>query len=428
MGQRAALASAIISAMTIGITGPRRRAPWRGAVVVLIIAAVVLLICMVVLAFTADLLVDWLWFSTIGYLGVFWTTIVAEAEVFFAVFLATAIILWVNGLVASRLARSPWAYRPADFEWKRTGVVTLPDVLEFLRLRLPWPVVVTGGASLLAVLVAWGEVHNWGVFLRFLYQVPYGASDPLYDKDIGFYVFALPAYVVIKNWMLLTLLLSALFAGAIYWVHGHIEYGAQRRSMSPTAIAHGSVLLGFFFVVKAWSYGLDRYLLLYHDNGVVVGASYTDIHVELPVLWLLIGLSIVAAYAAWANLWARTYRLPAAAALLVFGAAFVLSGMVPGLFRHVFVKPSELERERPFIERNIALTQRAYNLHQITAKPFSAEQDLTSETLEANKATIDNIRLWDWQPLMDAYVQLQEIRTYYKFHDVDVDRYWLNAA
>jgi Uncharacterised protein family (UPF0182) len=89
---------------------------------------------------------------------------------------------------------------------------------------------------------------------------------PLYDKDIGFYLFALPAYVVIKNWMLVTLLLSALFAGAIYWGHGHIEYDAQRRSMSPTAIAHGSVLLGFFFVVKAWSYGLDRYLLLYHDS------------------------------------------------------------------------------------------------------------------------------------------------------------------
>src|SRR5256884_1382803 len=183
----------------------------------------------------------------------------------------------------------------------------------------------------------------------------------------------MPAYVVVNNWMLLTLFLSALFAGAVYWVHGHIEYDSQRRSMSPTAIAHGSVLLGFFFAVKAWSYGLDRYLLLYGDNGVVVGASYTDIHVELPVLWLLIGLSIVAALAAWANLWVRTYRLPAAAAVLVFGGSFLLSGMVPGLFPHVFVKPSELERGRPFIERNIPLTPRAYNLHQITAKTFSAQ-------------------------------------------------------
>ena len=285
-----------------------------------------------------------------------------------------------------------------------------------------------GGASFIAMLVGWGEIHNWGVFLRFLYQVLYGASDPLYDKDIGFYLFSLPAYVVIKNWMLLTLFLSALFVGAVYWVHGDIEYDAQRRSISPTAIAHGSVLLGFFFAVKAWSYSLDRYLLLYGDNGVVVGASYTDIHVELPVLWLLIGFSIVAAFAAWANLRVRTYRLPAAAAVLVFGGSFVLSGVVPGLFQRLFVKPDELQLEKPYIERNIALTQQAYNLRQIAAKSFPADQNLTFKTLEANKATIDNIRLWDWQPLMDAYVQLQEIRTYYKFHDVDVDRYWLDAA
>src|SRR6266567_3154783 len=421
MGQRAALASAIISAMTIGITGPRRRAPWRGAVVVLIIAAIVLSICLILLGLTGDFLVDWLWFSTIGYSDVFWTTIVAEAEVFFAVFVATAIILWVNGSLASRFARSPWTQRPADFEWKRTGVATLPDVLEFMRHRLPWPLVIAGGASVLAVLVAWGEVHNWDVFLRYFYQVPYGANDPLYDKDIGFYLFSLPAYVVIKNWMLLTLFLSALFAGAVYWVHGDIEYDIQRRSMSPTSIAHGSVLLSFFFAVKAWSYGLDRYLLLFGDNGVVVGASYTDIHVELPVLWLLIGLSTVAVFAAWANLRVRTYRLPAAAALLVFGGSFVLSGVVPTLFQRVFVKPSELQLEKPYIERNIALTQQAYNLRQITTKPFPAEQDLTFKTLEANKATIDNIRLWDWQPLIDTYAQLQEIRTYYKFHDVDVE-------
>jgi uncharacterized membrane protein (UPF0182 family) len=414
--------------MTIGIIGPRRRAPWRGVVVALLIAATGAAICLLLLGLMGDFLVDWLWFSSVGYLHVFWTTIFAEAVVFFTVFLATAIILWVNGLLASSFARSPWTQRPADLEWKRAGVATLPDVLELLRHRLPWPLVIAGGASVLAVLVAWGEVHNWGVFLRFFYQVPYGANDPLYDKDISFYLFSLPAYVVIKNWMLLTIFLSALFAGAVYWVHGDIQYDAQRRSISPTAIAHGSVLLGFFFGVKAWSYGLDRYLLLYGDNGVVVGASYTDIHVELPMLWLLIGLSIVAAFAAWANLWIRTYRLPAAAAVLVFGGSFVLSGMVPGLFRHVFVKPSELEREKPFIERNIALTQRAYNLHQITAKPFPAEQDLTFETLEDNKATIDNIRLWDWQPLIDTYAQLQEIRTYYKFHDVDVDRYWLDGA
>ena len=414
--------------MTMQITRSRRRASWQGALRLLIIAVIIFFICLILLDLISGFLVDWLWFSAIGYFGVFWTIILAKVEVYFAVFLATTIILWVNGSLAFRFARSQRSQRLAEFEWKTTGAATLPEVLEFTRQRLPWPVAIVCGACIIAALVAWGEVNNWDLFLRFLYQVPYGANDPLYSNDIGFYLFTLPAYIATKNWMLLTLFLSALFAGAIYWVHGHIEHTAQRPSMSPAAIAHGSVLLGFFFAVKAWSYGLDRYLLLYGDNGVVVGASYTDIHVGLPVLWLLIGLSIVATFAAWANVRVRTYRIPVAAAVLVFGGSFVLSEVIPGIFQRVFVKPSELQLERPYIQRNIALTQQAYDLHQITAKPFPAEQDLTLKTLEANKATIDNIRLWDWNPLMDAYVQLQEIRTYYKFHDADVDRYWLDGA
>ena len=414
--------------MTMQITRSRRRASWQGALRLLVIGVIIFFICLILLDLISGFLVDWLWFSAIGYFGVFWTIIFAKAEVFFAVFLATAIILWVNGSLAFRFARSQRSQRPTEFEWKPSGVVTLPEVLEFTRHRLPWTVVIICGACILAALVAWGQVNNWGVFLQFLYQVPYGASDPLYSNDISFYLFNLPAYIANKNWMLLALFMSALFAGAIYWVHGDIEYAAQRRSMSPTVIAHGSALLGFFFAVKAYSYYLDRYLLLYGDNGVVVGASYTDIHVGLPVLWLLIGLSIVAAFAAWANVRVRTYRIPAAAAVLVFGGSLVLSEVVPGFFQRVFVKPNELQLEKPYIQRNIALTQQAYDLHQITAKPFPAEQDLTLKTLEANKATIDNIRLWDWNPLMDAYVQLQEIRTYYKFHDVDVDRYWLDGA
>jgi uncharacterized membrane protein (UPF0182 family) len=392
------------------------------------VAVVIFIICVILLTIFAGFLVDWLWFSEVGYLDVFWTTIVAEVAIFIAVFIATSIMLWVNGLLALRFSQTGLGYRPVTLPWQSSGTATLPDALELLRDRLPWRVAIPLAACLLALLVAWGQVDSWAIFLRFLYQVPAGASDPLYNKDIGFYLFALPAYVAIKNWMLFTLFLSALFAGAIYLVHGDIEYNIHRRSVTPAVIAHGSVLLGLFFAVKAWSYALDRYLLLYGDNGVVVGASYTDIHVGLPVLWLLIGLSIIAAIAAWVNVKVRTFRIPVAAAVLVFGASIVFSGVIPALFNRIFVKPNELQLEKPYIQRNIALTQLAYNLHQITAKPFPAEQDLTLKTLETNKATIDNIRLWDWQPLMDAYMQLQEIRTYYKFHDVDVDRYWLDGA
>jgi uncharacterized protein len=414
--------------MTIGITGPERKAPRRSAVVGFIIAAVVIGIFLILLGLASDFLVDWLWFSSIGYLQVFWTTIGAKAAVFFAVWTATAVTLWLNGWLAARLARRQPTQSVAGFVWQAAGNVPPPDLLVFMRDRLPWPRVIAGAAALIALLVAAIEVGNWNVFLQFLYRVPYGADDPLFNKDIGFYLFVLPAYVIIKNWMLLTLVLSALFAGIIYRVHGEIEYDMHHRSMSPTVIAHGSALLGLLFVVEAASYGLDRYLLLYADNGVVVGASYTDVHVKLPLLWLLIGLSIVAALTAWANVWIRTYRLPAAAVFLFVIGTLVLSGVTPALFRQVFVKPSELQLEKPYIERNIALTRQAYNLHQVAAKPFAAEQKLTAKTLEANKATIENIRLWDWTPLSDTYAQLQEIRTYYKFHDLDVDRYWLDGS
>jgi len=413
--------------MTIGITGPEPKVPRQSAMVRIIIAAIVVGICLLLLSLATDLLVDWLWFSSIGYLQVFWTTIGAETVVFLAVWTGTAIPLWLNGWLAVRVVRRRSTQVAAAFGWKAAGPAP-PDLLAIMRDRLQWSWIVAGGAGLLAMLVAAAEVGNWGVILQFFYHVPFGADDPLFNKDISFYLFVLPTYILIKNWMLLTLVLSALFAAAIYWVHGEIEYDVHHRSMSPTAIAHGSALLGLLFVVKAFSYGLDRYLLLYGDNGVVVGASYTDVHVGIPGLWLLIGFSIIGAFAAWANLRERTYRLPAAAFFLVAIGSFVLSGAVPVLFRQFFVKPSELQLEKPYIERNIALTRRAYNLDQVATKPFTAEQTLTFKTLDANKATIENIRLWDWLPLSDTYAQLQEIRTYYKFHDLDVDRYWLDGS
>ena len=148
--------------------------------------------------------------------------------------------------------------------------------------------------------------------------------------------------------------------------------------MSQTAIAHGSALLGVFFAVKAWSYWLDRFLLLYDDNGVVVGASYTGVHVELPVLWGLIGLSLIAAIASWANLQIRTYKLPVAATVLVFGSALVLAEVFPVLFERLFVKPDELRLEQPYLERNITAHPRGLQSssdHRQTV-PRRAEPDV----------------------------------------------------
>jgi uncharacterized membrane protein (UPF0182 family) len=231
--------------MTIGITGPERKVPGQNAVVGFIIAAFVVGICLILLGLASDFLVDWLWFSSIDYLQVFWTTIVAEAVIFFAVWTATAVILGLNGLLALRFARRQPTQALAASAWIPNGNVPPPNLVTVMRDRLPWRLVIASGVGYFALLVAAGEVGNWGVYLQFFYHVPYGADDPLYNKDISFYLFVLPAYILIKNWMLLLLVLNALSAGMIYCVHGDIEYDIHHRSSSLRWQTYGSAPTGF---------------------------------------------------------------------------------------------------------------------------------------------------------------------------------------
>ena len=270
---------------------------WRGIPV----AIIVIVACLIALGLATDFLVDWLWFSTVGYFDVFWTIFGAKAILFFAVFALSTVALWINGTLAFRVARRRGPWLPVSFDrgsaTLRTLSETVPELFGLAPPQLPWRFLVPGVAVVLGILIAMGETGNWDVVLRFIQQAPYGQHDPLYGRDIGFYLFSLPAYVALKNWMLLTVAWSALVAGAVYWAHGDVMLDKGRRRMSSAAVTHGSALLGFFFAVKTWSYGLDRFLLLYGDNGVVVGAGYTDVHVELPVLWTLMALASVATLA-----------------------------------------------------------------------------------------------------------------------------------
>jgi uncharacterized protein len=393
------------------------------------------LVAVIVLLFAlgriTSVIVDWAWFSSIGYVGVFWTAFATKAALFVVVFAVSTLFLWANAALALRSAGKPRPRLPAAFDPHAT-VRALPGPMAgsygIPLSPLLWRLLALALALVLGLLIAMGETGRWDLILRFVYQAPYGRNDPLFDKDIGFYLFSLPVYVAVKNWLLWILLLATLMAGSIYYLHDDISLDPPPRRFSSAAIAHASALLGLYFAIKAWSYALDRYLMLYDDNGVVVGAGYTDVHVELPALWLLIVLAVVAAIVAWANVRLRTIRLVIAAPLLVFGGSFLFAEVIPGLFERFFVKPNELQLETPYIQRNIAFTREAYNLVQIAVKPFPAEQNLTFQSLKDNSGSIDNIRLWDWQPLMDTYAQLQEIRTYYRFLDVDVDRYHLDGS
>lgn len=394
-----------------------------------IVLAVALIVgCLIILGFLSGLLVDWAWFSSIGFAAIFWTILGAKLALFAAAFVATGIVVWVNGSIASRAASSPTYLRPVRTPWESPGSNQLPAVIERLIGRLPWRRLIAGISVAVATLVAIGCADNWNLVLSYLAQTPYGRSDPLYGNDLSFYLFSLPTYVALKDWMLFVLVLNALFAAVVYWTCGEIAFDARRRFVSVAAAAHGSVLLGLYFAIEAWSFDLDRYMLLYGDNGVVVGASYTDIHVELPILMALIALCCIAAIASFANVRLRSLKIPLVSLALVFGTAYALAPVVTALFQRLYVKPNELQLESTYIARDIAMTREAYKLRNIVVKPFTADQSLSYQSLQDNRATIDNIRLWDWQPLLDTYAQLQEIRTYYKFHDADIDRYTLSGT
>jgi uncharacterized protein len=397
-------------------------------VLVAIIAAIIMAVGLILLGLVGDFLVDWAWFLALGYVSVFWTVFAAKAIVFVVAFTVSATFIWLNGSLAFRYSTGSIRIRPTSFDWQTTAPHPFIDLARTALQHVSWPTIVLVVAAFAALLIAAVEVHNWDLFLRYFYQVPYDYKDPLYGKDIGFYLFSLPIYIALKNWMLLTLISTSVFVVTIYWIQGDVEFDSQQgRFISRTVIAHGSALLALFFALKSWSYFLDRFLLLYNDNEVLVGASYTDIHITLRMLWILVGLASIAVIMCCVNLRVRTYKLPLAALALVFGASMVFTQVLPSIFQRMYVKPNELQLEKPYIQSNIALTQQAYNLDKIEIKSFPVEQNLSLETIEANKATINNIRLWDWHPLMDTYAQLQEIRTYYRFHDVDVDRHSLNG-
>ena len=196
------------------------------------------------LSMASKFLVDWVWFSAIGYPDVFWTLISTKVCIFVVVFIVSAAVMLANGFLALRLAKHGKITLPAQFAFHATPSLAQPDLLFLARPHLRLLILAVGG--ILGLLIAAGEVTNWDEILRLLFQVPYGQGDPVFDKDIGFYLFSLPAYFALKNWMMLTLVLSTLVAGAVYWVRGDIELDHQRRAISWAAVAHGSGLLGLF--------------------------------------------------------------------------------------------------------------------------------------------------------------------------------------
>ncbi|MFN3762252.1 MAG: UPF0182 family protein, partial [Anaerolineae bacterium] len=352
----------------------------------------------------AGITTDWLWFEELGYLPVYQTRLVANGIAFLAGGVLAVAVLAANWiLLPARLAESR-VLRPYRARLGRTGTRTLRWVF-------------IGVGLFIAFIMADVLSNRWLDFLLFRHAVPFGLADPIFGQDVSFYLFRLPVYDLLAGWLLALAVLSLL--GAL------VAYGTAGALRDRGPIAHLSVLGALTLAFIAAQYQLARFRLLISSRGAVFGVGYTDIHARIPIYNLLTVVLLAAALLFLLNVYLRRWRF-----LLLVAAAWLLltavSSAYPAALQRFVVAPNELAAERPYIQNSIRFTRIGFGLTDVREQEFPAEGTLTPQVLDANRSTIQNIRLWDWKPLLTTYGQLQEIRLYYTFNDVDVDRYVLS--
>jgi uncharacterized protein len=399
----------------IGHDAPARRR--RGGMIVLAIAAAVFLGGGTLVSYY----VDALWFDSLGYAAVFWTRIDLQAATF-AVFAALTFVAIYGAFLA---------LKPARFDELIGGRILINQQWVRVPIEPVLKLVALGLALAIALANGGGMMSSWTTFALF-WDAPHDTSmlDPIFGRPLGFYLFTLPAWQLIAGWLLTLSVIACLIAGLLVLAtaraRGVIERGfgaAQTRLWRGLAIAVAALLL--LLALRAY---LGRYERLFQDNTIFAGVSYTDAHITLTGMLIVCAALVVGAaialYCAIAAPGPRWLLAAAAPALLCYFSV----GLVGWYVSSFIVKPNQLVRERPFIEHNIEMTRRAYALDRIEPHPFPAETSVAALDAANNQTTLGNIRLWDWHALQDTLRQIQEIRTYYDFPDIDIDRYMVGGS
>ncbi|MFY9574088.1 MAG: UPF0182 family protein [Blastocatellia bacterium] len=406
----------LFSGKVFDIKPPKRR-------VGLIIAVVVVL---GILFFGSQLLniyIDALWFSAVGYSKVYWYKFRLGGLLFLIFFVLSFLIVRVPFIFLNRVL-------PELTERPKFRVSSVDD-LKDVNL-LPW--IYRPGVWILSVAVALLSAVSmsqaWPQFALYLHSQQAQLTDPVFGRDVSFYLFRLPVLELLASWIqtISVILLFAIGAAAGYiWyferVRGTITEDIRRRATS--AISLGAA---FFALTLAASTYLDRFALLHSRNELFTGIDYTDSNVRLLAMNIVVVLLVLAAIAVAVNAFAmRSLRTIILLAAIVAGVWVIGLGIVPSTYHSFSVKPNELAKEAPFIDHNIKMTRHAFAIDRFEERPFEPKPNLTVEQIEANRETLDNVRLWDRRALQSTLAQIQEIRTYYDFNLPDVDRYQISG-
>jgi uncharacterized membrane protein (UPF0182 family) len=374
----------------------------------LVIALLLLLIFS--LGSFATFYTDFLWFDHLGYREMFVKRLSVRAVVFGITFVAATIILLGNWLLARRRA---WSAADAPAFLRSGGVRTI--------------LIVAG--LFLAFLLASAAAGQWEELLLLLNSESFGIADPVFGRDVGFYVFRLPVFRFFQGWTLTALLIALIGILPIYAAPhlDDLQRGAWNLSQAADFRRHATLLGGVLLLVWAAGYLLDMFGLLYSTTGVAFGANYTDLRAGLWALRLQFVFMILTALALFYNAFRPSLRLPLLTGALWLAATLIVGGLLPGILQRYVVEPNELTLETPYIQSNIAFTRRAFGLDGIETRQFGEVRDLSPEDLLDNEDILRNVRLWDYRPLQQTYQQLQGLRPYYAFNDVDIDRYTIDG-
>jgi uncharacterized membrane protein (UPF0182 family) len=373
---------------------------------------------------------DWLWFENLNFSPVFWTMLFSKFGFGIVIGLFLILIISINLLAAKRLTPgggSGLGFKAADDYVAQLGLSgrAVNSILIALILILSFAMASKGS-------------DQWNLLLRYLYQQPFGSTDPIFNRDIGYYVFSLPFYMFVRDGLLVLFVLAGLVTMGWYLKSGALqiegeftqEQGAAptfpKIIVSPKVRQHLIFLGGIIVLLMGWGYHLKVYGLLYSTQGPAFGASYTDIHVKVLAYKALIIVCVAFALVLFFNAFKFRVKLLWLSSAIWVAIVLVFGSLLPMVVQQFVVKPNELAKESPYIAHNIDYTRKAYNLNRIKEVNFEVNDKLSQEDLKRHDVTIQNIRIWDERPLLQTYRQIQSIRLYYDFNNVDVDRYLIN--
>ena len=373
---------------------------------------------------------DWLWFQNLGFSPVFLTMLFGKFGLGFVIWLLLIIIIGVNLFVIKRLKKESW--KPISSEDGDGYVAQLGLSDRALNTLLLAAILIIS-----FVLASKGSAQ-WDTLLRYLYQLPFGNTDPVFGKDVGFFVFTLPLYVYVRNGLLVLVITGGLVSIGWYLKEGALQIIGEivqeqgnppslpKVKIAPNAKRHLFFLAGIVVLLLAWGFHLKIYELLYSTQGPAFGASYTDIHIKAFAFRILMVISVGFALILFFDVFRPGKKRVMWSGGIWVASVLVLGTLIPMFVQKFIVKPNELAKESPYITYNIEATRKAYDLEKIKALDFLADDKLTAEDIRAQNVTIQNIRIWDERPLLQTYSQIQAIRLYYGFNNVDVDRYMIN--